>query len=527
MKNITLKFRLNDLIVVFFLILVLVNRSIPIDFSSLWIYSSLLLLYIIGRRIFKHYLFIVEWFIIFYGFIESIYAILQYYNVAESNHSLFTITGSFSNPGQLAGLLAISLIICIGKAIESVACKKYSISFIVFQLTLLTAYALILTNSRAGIISAFAGALFILTVTNNNFKSLIKSRALKAVTLRVVFFFCIIYVLAIIYLYKKDSANGRLFIWNNTKDMIMDRPIMGFGSGGWQSHYMHYQANYFKNNPNSKFIMLADNIGYPYNELLHLIANHGILGILIFMCLFYSIFSHKFIDKSNNIFQAAFIGILIYSCFSYPSFIYRLCILVVIVMTCLKSRKILLLRTTFYFHFLIYSCIIIILSFVTIWSYKMELDVKRNIYKAFEQPNTNECFFTKKYDLFCYNPQLIDLYAQYSYKFNSLDKAEKVLLLAKKISPSCELYCDLGDIYAQKGETFKAIEYYKTASNMIPSRIIPHYKLFVLFKMNGDTISACETGKHLLTQPIKVENTKIIRLKSIVKNYLSKYQITN
>ncbi len=52
--------------------------------------------------------------------------------------------------------------------------------------------------------------------------------------------------LAGMYFLKKDSANGRLFIWKVTLKMIGDYPLTGTGFGGFKARYTDYQAAWFK-----------------------------------------------------------------------------------------------------------------------------------------------------------------------------------------------------------------------------------------------------------------------------------------
>ena len=50
---------------------------------------------------------------------------------------------------------------------------------------------------------------------------------------------------------KKDSADGRLLVWICSMNMIKDNLLLGWGIGGFEAHYMDYQASYFERNPNS------------------------------------------------------------------------------------------------------------------------------------------------------------------------------------------------------------------------------------------------------------------------------------
>ena len=74
--------------------------------------------------------------------------------------------------------------------------------------------------------------------------------------------------------------------------MIKHEPFTGYGVGGFSAHYMDYQAQYFKEHPDSQFAILADNIKSPFNEYLSVGVQFGILtwvlliaaGIFLILC---------------------------------------------------------------------------------------------------------------------------------------------------------------------------------------------------------------------------------------------------
>ena len=87
--------------------------------------------------------------------------------------------------------------------------------------------AIILSYSRAGIISlATISTIFL-------YQRLIHRRMLR--------FFLLAGLVALIlgcYWMKKDSADGRLLIWQSCINMVKDSPWMGHGLGSFEAHYM-------------------------------------------------------------------------------------------------------------------------------------------------------------------------------------------------------------------------------------------------------------------------------------------------
>lgn len=102
---------------------------------------------------------------------------------------------------------------------------------------------------------------------------------------------------------------------------------------------------------------------------------------------------------------------------------------------------------------------------------------------------------------------------------------EQVFSDCSKISPSCELYCDMGDWYRENGKQPEAIHCYQTAGLMIPSRLTPQYKLFEIYMETRDSVNATAAAQRILTQPVKIESTKTLRMKAYARDYLEKQNI--
>lgn len=92
-----------------------------------------------------------------------------------------------------------------------------------------------------------------------------------------------VYALGGLYYWKQDSADGRLLAWQISVEMIADRPVFGWGSDGFDTFYMPYQADYFSRHPNSPFLLLADNLSHPFNEFLWFSVQYGIAGLIFLL----------------------------------------------------------------------------------------------------------------------------------------------------------------------------------------------------------------------------------------------------
>jgi O-antigen polymerase len=102
--------------------------------------------------------------------------------------------------------------------------------------------------------------------------------------------------------------------------MLKDKPLTGFGHKGFQANYMNYQAQYFEQNPDSRFKQLADNVTHPFNEFIKIAVNYGVIGLLLYALLISIIFRKLFKSKhpQKNILFGVFVSFITLSFFSYP-----------------------------------------------------------------------------------------------------------------------------------------------------------------------------------------------------------------
>ena len=129
-------------------------------------------------------------------------------------------------------------------------------------------------------------------------------------------------VVLIVFLYflKRNSADGRLLIWICCLNMIAIKPWFGFGSGGFEAHYMDYQAQFFHRNPDSGYAILADTVQQPFNEFLRIAVDYGLggllglLGMIVFLILCYQKCNSRYKDLA----ALSLCSITVFSLFSYP-----------------------------------------------------------------------------------------------------------------------------------------------------------------------------------------------------------------
>ena len=234
---------------------------------------------------------------------QAIYGLLQYFQVVHVS-SAFPIVGSFDNPAGFAACLAVAFPLAFSLFKQS---GYYRWLAIVAMLVM--ACAVVLSESRAGIVSVgVVCAIFFFTQLPERLKKFRKLLIPLFLVVGVVAFLLLLSM-------KQDSVSGRVLIWQSTWAMIQDAPIFGHGNGAFLAHYMNYQADYFAQNPESRFAMLADNVLHPFNEYLLLVAEFGLVGLALLLIALFFLFKSA---KMDSPYLLCLMALAVFSLFSYP-----------------------------------------------------------------------------------------------------------------------------------------------------------------------------------------------------------------
>ena len=475
---------------------------------GLYPYCCIALCYLLMRR-FRVYSTIVFAGIMCIGMWQAALAIGQHFDRLNSSHRLFDITGSFGNPGQLGGFLAISIIATICMWSRFLKCRYAAWFFIPAAIQ---GYALVLSDSRAGWLSAMCGAIALW---------ILKRRKTRLNRNRLILLFVtLIIVIGGLYKYKPQSADGRLLVWRVTADMIADKPILGHGIGGFNKNYMFYQADYFTEHPESAYSQYSDNIAYPYNEFLHVLADQGIIGLVLILGLLVAVLKTP---ANNNEYKAAIIGYIVFAQFSYPSYVPGLLVLFPILIASIQSKpSVVSIPRCIHWGSVVFS---IILFVYVGMEYSFRKECRETIPQLFSANPSKAAharqFAEDHYHRLSGYPRMADVYGQYVYAEGDPKRAMIVLKDLERIVPTSELFCDLGDLYKAEKDWNRALACYRTAYAMIPRRLTPVYKLFETYRDSGDTISAREQALKALSVPVRTEGTRTFRIKAEMKRYLA------
>ena len=262
--------------------------------------------------------------ILFWGIAEAVYGGLQLYGLADSNHSLYNITGSFRNPGPYAGFLAVILPVALYLALSSRMrnkCLRQGTVALCWVYVFLCATLLPATLSRAAWIAACVGSGIVLCARYRlRARCILYFRRHRRRAWAWLSAACLLLALAGMgaYYLKKDSADGRLLMWKVTFRVVADAPYTGTGPGRFAGAYGEAQAAYFasgKGTVQEKHV--AGSPEYAFNEFLGIAAERG-FPFLVY-CLVLLVLAFRCAGRGRQWgIAGGLAAFLAFSCFSYP-----------------------------------------------------------------------------------------------------------------------------------------------------------------------------------------------------------------
>ena len=491
---------------------ILMFQAIQWELCIKW--SALVCIYLLFR-------FITNRAVLFYGLtlggtVQSIIGILQITGLMEASTPLFEITGSFSNPGPYAGFLSVCCICSVSFAIIQLKenTGKGLVPYILLAAAMLMAVMIVIADSRAAIVAASGGVALLIFY---NLKTNIRKWYLVSAAAVLVILVCLLY------LYRRDSADGRMLIWRVSADMICDAPLAGHGLGTFDKAYMPYQMEFFKKNPDSGYVKVAGLTKFPYNEFIHIAVDCGVAGLVLFVLLLASVFFNKNGNQMLVPIRCSIAAWCIFSCFSYPVEIFALiAVLVMLIAMGSSARGNINIRGKFAFLAGITafclagafvtvrwnSCTTRLIRTVVVSERKM---LGKEALRSFVNKNCKEL----KANRHLYDRSVLNL-CELS---NDIREVEH---LVGYVTPSCMNYCAIGKIYLRSGQYELAEKYFSDAHYMVPTMITPIYEIFKLHQVKGDNDKASIYAEQVLEMPIKIENTKTLRAKNEARKFLEK-----
>ena len=458
-------------------------------------------------------------------FLQAGYGILQFFNILSSHSITYNVVGSFDNPAGFAGSLCAGLPFTFYFLQYSNKKVQWASWCALFVIVL----GVLLSESRARSISILT-VLVIYFIHQNKNKFHYKKH-IGSFLLCLSFLLISIFVISVtVYHLKKDSADGRLLIWRCTWEMIKHEPFTGYGVGGFSAHYMDYQAQYFKEHPDSQFAILADNIKSPFNEYLSVGVQFGILTwvLLIAAGIFLILCHRKHPTKAGYVSLLSLLSIAVFSFFSYPftyPFIWIISALSVSTLIGKAYENTLFQKTTIIKRgiafFLLIGSLFLLIEVVS--RIKAELEWGKVAHMSL-CGRTNDMLprYHNLLHTFRRNP-----YFLYNYSAE-LCVAEKYKECLAITAICCNYWSDY-NLELVQAEAYIGLKQYDAAKHhlekatlMCPVRFIPLYRLHYVYMKQGKAEKANRLAQLIIEKPIKKNSTIIQKIKAEMKHHLSR-----
>jgi tetratricopeptide (TPR) repeat protein len=325
---------------------------------------------------------------------------------------------------------------------------------------------------------------------------------------------CLFIGITVLFLLKKDSANGRLLMWKITARAITRQPVSGTGLGGFPAVFANEQASYFASgNASATEKMVAGSPEYAFNEYLQIGLEQGIPGLVCFLlwlsCCFYAGVRNRRIGAAGGLLAFA-----VFAGSSYPLQLPSFWVLLIFLSAICVSEPCFFIRRkpcSFKANTLFIALLVALLSGAGYF-----LQQKRyQAYKGWAGYANQE----ELYPLLNHKPDYLFDYAQ------SLNKAARYQEACRLLQRATQLSAD-PMIWYMLGKNAQGLKHYKEAElyllhgiNILPERIYPYYLLTKLYAepefYNPQKLQASIDS--VLTKEPKVHTTAIREMREDVQ----------
>ena len=471
--------------------------------------------------------------------LQSIIAILQLYGIINTFKSSSIMSGTMVNIALFAMLLSVIYPISLYYYLFYKENKSKKSIHYLSALSLIFILSVIpFTQNRISWISISLSTLLIFIYTYRTRIKPIYSSVMskKTVFYSLLFLICVITVTVTIYLFefKEGSSLGRLFIWKVSLLNIKEYFLTGVGFGGFEYCYNQWQGEYFMNNPNDiANSQLADYVSFAYNEFLHVFIETGIIGLSIFIAIFYFVFRNVMIriknDNKNAFlftipFSISFFSFVIMSLTSYPFQNIHLLIILFSIIAMLSYGMPPIIKTR---CFCKTSVTVTILIIVGLFSFSRFIYVKpyiewkkADILYHKEYYLQSICAYSNIADLISKDALFLQYYAKSLQMAGEYNKSISVLTESMKKRTDQQAYICLASNYIGLQMYKEAEVNLLFASYLIPNKIYPTYLLAKTFNEAGDKEKAKMYATICLNIPIKVRSPATIEMRNDLNNLI-------
>ena len=390
--------------------------------------------------------------------------------------------------------------------------------------SLLVLFILLITQSRTAVIMIILLGICVLSYQKKYRSESAFFQKNKKTILIISISVLIICVAFFSFYIKRESAFGRLLIWQITLEHITDTFFTGIGLGNFPMRYTQWQIAYFAAHPNpvKSYFLNADETHVAFNEYLQFLSEIGVFVFVCFVLLFLIIFRVSVQRNFNFLFTTkTTLSLILFSAlFSYPLhctsisfvFVFSIASLSKASLIRLPELKARINYKIFAIFFLFSILSILILKSIKQTQLIAKWEALREDY--FLSPNEIKTEYAALYPFLNTNGKFLLDFGERLTNINKLKDATNILEASKKFYISYRTFISTADANYKSNNILETIKNLELATNLIPSRFYPKYILVKLYFESGDTIKAKQLSNVILTMPVKKMSSEIIAIKN-------------
>ncbi|QRO51027.1 O-antigen ligase family protein [Butyricimonas virosa] len=455
--------------------------------------------------------------VMFGGIYQSCLVLGQLLGYGISNHLRFVVTGSFFNPGPCGIFLAGVFVLAVAmmkKGYRKVGFNLMFVRYVTACVTFgVTLVALVPTMSRAGWIGALVGVMLLyrreIVAWGNTRRRWVIGGGIVGM----------IVVLMLFYLLKKDSANGRFFIWQNTVSAYWKTPLFGVGIDGFERAFAEAQHDYFEKEKvleqDNRHVEMAGVVESAFNEPLALFLLLGAVGgVLTAMVLFFKL-------QRLTAYSCVAVALLVASFFSYTFYIPSIAIVFLFAVAQLPDRRVRGGRYVNVLMFGIMGIVVLFFDFREFGRREAYRKWKNNaVYYTWEDYQSVVEEYGKLYPVLKNDFKFLFEYGHSLHKVGRYEESNIMLKRGIRHSADPMFWNIAGNNYLALKQYDQGMTAYLRAYYTCPNRVYPLYLLTKLEAERGDTTMMNYYGRILLGKRPKVPSLAVDEMKFEIRKML-------
>lgn len=394
---------------------------------------------------------------------ETIWGSGQILGLLHSKSYCSTPTGSFYNSGPFGGILAVTLPILL----ENLYRARMRLPWVEWLLWLTAIYIvslIIVSESRAACLALGVPVIYLIGVH----KKELPLRFLSHPMFILAIVAGLLIVLTGSYYLKKDSADGRMFIWRIAILAIKEQPLTGYGWDHVAGIYGEQQEAFFASDQGTEHEeKIADAPEYMFNEYLQISMAWGIPSLIV------SIIIISFTLHSGHLIgtwglNAGLLSFMVFAFFSYPLQAPEFTVSLFLIIIGIHSQS----------RYKMLSLIVSIVCTILFFFYLLAVVRRHHLNEAWLQRQKSQ---QELYNEMKWNAKFLFSYGYRLHKRGLYQDSEKVIQDGIFVSsdPMFLLIQGKNAWYQQRPE--EAEQWFLRATQRVPNRIYPYYLLAKLY----------------------------------------------